>query len=242
MAIFLVSSIALAGGTALSVSDPYVTYYPIVAVVLGLLGALVRGQTLKTGFWHTWYGHALLVLIGALTSSLLPLFQSGHVTKSLLISAIVGGVSTFGSAFKTTGKDGNTTVDSAAVLAAKAPPAPPTRPAMLLPLLLLPLLGAVGCVHVTPAEKAFGASYAACMEAKGLALVPSVGATVYTDLNGGTNTATIIAQLEALAKQAGIDAVACATQSWQTQPVMAEKNPAGVAAAKQFLAMHGITS
>lgn len=102
----------------------------------------------------------------------------------------------------------------------------------------------IGCAHTTPSEKAFGNAYAACMTAKGLAVAPSVGQTAWNDLNGGANSAAIVAQLEALAKQAGQDAVTCAVQAWMTPTpgAPAAKNPAGVEAANIYLKNHSSTT
>lgn len=103
-------SLALAAGGAAVAADPYAPYYPLIAALIGTLGAFVRGLTPQTGFWHTWYGHAILTLIGCVLGSLLPVFEAGSVTKAALISALVGGVTTFLSAWKTKGKPDTTNV------------------------------------------------------------------------------------------------------------------------------------
>ncbi len=114
---------------------------------------------------------------------------------------------------------------------------------MIRSLVFLALLSAYmavpsGCAHVTPDQRAYGAAYASCMEAKGITAATDVGQQAWNDLNNGTDKATIVAQLEALAAKGGQDAVACAVQAWLTPAPgapHAAKNPAGVEAANAFL-------
>lgn len=230
-------SLALADATGSPpAADPYLLYYPLVATLLGSLGAFVRNKTQVTGFWHQWYGHALLTLIGAVAGSLAPLFETGHVTKPLLISALVGGGVTYLSAYKTQGKTDN---DGGGT----------TKLAFVLPLVFVGF-ATFSCAHATPEEKAFGSAYAACMEAKGLAVAPSVAQETWGDLNGGANQAQILSQLEALAGKAGLDGVTCAVQAWltpsspstTTPAPLAAKNPAGLGAASEFLRRHAVTT
>lgn len=104
LAIVGLAGVAHAADSGAAAADPYALYYPLIATGLGSLGAFVRSYTPADGFWHKWYGHALLVLIGALAGSLTPTFEAGHVTKLALISACVGGCVTFLSALKPSGQ------------------------------------------------------------------------------------------------------------------------------------------
>lgn len=120
-----------------------------------------------------------------------------------------------------------------------APPTPPiTKAAAMLPLIFIAFAFSA-CAHATPDQKAYGNAYAACMTARGLEVAPGVADEVWKDLNTGADKSTIIAQLEALGAKGVTDAVTCAVQAWLTGPTKAAKNPAGIAAASEYLKAHG---
>jgi hypothetical protein len=81
--------------------DPWAPLFALLAVGCGSVGALVRTYTPTSGFWQGWWGHILLMLIGALLGSLGPMFEAGILTKVTLISALCGGAASFLAAWKT---------------------------------------------------------------------------------------------------------------------------------------------
>ena len=211
----------------------------------------------KFGTWinSTRVSAALALISGGGAAVATQLMKGGALTPKLLVYGFTIGVGAIGGynvfwdiLFPADKKPPSSTSDSAADLAKKTPPSPPppVRAGVLLPLIFV-AFAFVGCGHVTPSQKAFGDAYAACMTAKGLAAAPSVAQEAWGDLNNGTNQATIVGQLEALAGRAGTDAVTCAVQAWlggaslmpsTTPGKLAEKNPAGVAAANAYLKAH----
>jgi hypothetical protein len=204
----------------------------------------------KFGAWiNTTRVSAALAFIGGTASALAWKLMAGTPWSMNIVVwgfgigvAAIGGYNAFFDLIFPNDKKPATTADTAAELAKKVPP--PIRPGALLPLAFI-ALACASCAHMTPDERAFGASYGACMEAKGLAAAPAVGQEAWNDLNNGTDKATIVAQLEALAKTAGQDAVACAVEAWLTPAPgapHAAKNPAGVEAANAFLKKSGATT
>lgn len=107
--------------------------------------------------------------------------------------------------------------------------------------LLMIVIGSIGltfCAHMTPSQKAYTDSFLACLKSKGSSAGSQVATDAWNDLNNGTNQATIYSQLEGLAGTVGVDAVGCAVTSWLNPTAAGELNPAGVAAAHQFLLAH----
>jgi len=222
------------------------------AAVIGtmLLVALVRfiAPRLhdKFGAWilTTRVSAALALVAGMLSSISTQLMKGGTWSMSMLTYGFMFGVGAIGgyNAFWDLIFPNDRPKDSTAKLAIP----PPIRPGVLLPFVFIGAALTMSCAHMTPDEKAFGTAYGACMEAKGLAVAPGVGQEAWDDLNGraatdgGVTTAqAIVAQLEALAKRAGVDAVTCAVQAWTTAPVKGTRNPAGVEASKTYLKAHG---
>lgn len=223
------TAFASAGEPVATTTDPFALYYPLVAALLGNFAFFVRNNTPTNGFWHTWYGHGALVLLGFIAGGLVPVFESGTVTKTALISALVCAGTSFASACKTGGKAPSSQVSTG--------PGPTiTKAAIFVPL----LFSLFGCAHLSPSTQTFDTAFGSCMEQHGLLAAPGIGQQVWNDLNNGANKNTIIAQLEALAGKVGEDAVTCAVTSWLNDPpatgVKAEKNPIGVQAANAFLA------
>ncbi len=226
-AVLFAQSLALADATASppTQAQNLAMLWPMIGLALANITAyLTRKVAPEYHFFHTAWGSAVLALLGAVITSVTPIFQSGSVTWVALAWAAVGGVSSWFSTLNPS----TTTAD------------PPVKsPAAKLGAQVLPLvfiaLAISACAHLTPDEKAFGAAYGSCMEAKGLAAAPGVAGEVWNDLNTGTNQAAIVAQLEALGAKAGTDAVSCAVSSWLGSATTAARNPAGVDAAKQFL-------
>lgn len=205
----------------------------------------------KFGTWinSTRVSAVLALLSGGGAAVATQLMKGGAFSMQLVVYgfgfgvAAIGGYNAFWDIFfPSDKKSANNTADSAAALAQKQPPTPPppVRAGMLLPFVLVACAFSA-CAHLTPDEKAFGAAYGACMEAKGLAAAPGVADEVWGDLNSGTNQATIVSQLEALGAKAGTDAVACAVQAWLGAPTKATKNPAGVAGGNAYLKAHALT-
>jgi hypothetical protein len=112
------------------------------------------------------------------------------------------------------------------------------KAAFLLPLVFI---GVAGCATMSPAQKAFNQKFLDCMEQKGISAATSVGQEAWTDLSQGTSQQVIVGQLEGLAGRAGVDTVGCAVTSWLGQPG-GSKNPAGVEAAKAYLAKHQMSA
>jgi hypothetical protein len=231
-----------------------------IAAVIGtmLFVALVRFVAPKVhgkfGAWinSTRVSCVLAFLSGTLAAMATQLFKGGKFTPQLLVYgfgfgvAAVGGYNSFFDLLFPADKKpaaGTTT----------SPPVPPiTKAAVLLPFVFI-VFSFAGCAHLTPSERAFGNSYAACMESKGLAVAPGVGAEAWNDLTKGTNATVIESQLEQLALKAGVDAVGCAVASFLNAPTPssdggakltaeAPKNPAGVVAGQAFLEKHSRTT
>lgn len=196
----------------------------LVVVACAVASWAIRKWAPQEHFFHSGGGQVVLAVGSAIISAVTQWASSGHLSWTTLQPLVVGAVLSAGFASNpSVGSDGK------------------SKAAALLPVLFLPLVLVASCAHVSPDVKAFGAAYGACMEAKGLTAAPGVAEEAWNDLDHGTDRAAIVAQLEALAKQAGADAVTCAVKAWWTPgtPPTAEKNPAGVAAANEFLAMHG---
>lgn len=122
-------------------------------------------------------------------------------------------------------------------------PDPPGRVgSFLLPFLIASSLvgmaiAASGCATLSPAQKAYDARFAACMESKGIAAASAAGQEAWNDLSQGVSQDQTYGQLEGLAGRAGVDTVTCAVSAWMglTGSML---NPAGVAAGKAWLAAH----
>lgn len=182
----------------------------------------------------------LALLSGGLAAMATQLMKGGAVSMQLVVYgfgfgvAAIGGYNAFWDIFFPSDKKQPPSGQ------ALTPPTPPiTKAAAMLPLLFV-AFAVTSCAHLTPDQKAFGNAYAACMEARGLAVAPGVADEAWKDLNTGADKATIVAQLEALAAKGSTDAVTCAVQAWLAPTAAkAAKNPAGVAAASEYLKTHG---
>jgi len=213
----------------------------VVIFIAWLTRKLTNAKTGKVAaFIHSTSGAAISGFIAAVTPGLIQALQHGWNLQALEAALIGGGLTYF--AVDNASNSGSE--QKAKVLAMKSSGAgglPPTinKVSAYVPLVFsLALFSFIGCVHVTPSEKAFGQAFASCMELRGLAAAPDVGKEVWNDLTTGSNPTIIKGQLEALAGRAGVDAVTCAVQSWLGSG-LGEKNPAGVTAAKDFLKAHG---
>jgi hypothetical protein len=234
---------AVGGATSMPLTLP--SGWPGLVAVILIGGSWALRKWSGIPFFHTTGGAALN---GALTTVIPTVMQavlSHGLDAKTLQTALFTGLFAFWAQDNPSNSSDEQKQQVAAMRLANgaAPPPPPpiTKAVALLPFIFI-TMALSSCAHLTPAERAYGAAYGACMEAKGIAAAPGVGAEVWTDLSHGTNTATIVAQLEALAAKAGVDAVTCASQSW-LQPAagaqLSEKNPAGVAAGNAFLKAHG---
>lgn len=188
-------SLAIADDGAAAPSS-WAMLWPLLALACGTVGAWVRAYTPSTGFWHQWYGHLLLMLIGALLGSLGPMFQAGLVTQATLLSALIGGVTAFVSALKPNGTGAG------------------AKLSVFLPLIVLPSLLAAGCQ--TPGGQALKTCEMGQLPAAEQAVLAEVGVVLL-------NPASVVADLVALATQLGPAQVGCAVQAWDAY--LASKNP-----------------
>ncbi len=244
VSLFVFGGIVFADGTApasppLTQAQMLAMMWPALGLAIATIGSyLTRKLSAEYTFFHTGAGAVVLGVLGSIISSVTPILQSSTVTWIALVWAAIGGVTSFFAALNPSSTKDDPPAKSPLARPGSAanPPPPPIRAGALLPLLLIPLSLLIGCpAHISPNVKAFGAAYGTCMEAKGIAVAPSVAEEAWNDLNNGSASAVIVGQLEALAGKAGQDAVTCAVQAWLGSATTGAKNPAGVEAAKTFL-------
>lgn len=198
-------------------------------------GAGARWLTGRFAFFHNGVGLALITLVGAVVGAVAPVVQhgwNGPAAASAALSAIVAFLGAVNS-----GQAGQNAAARATGGLVEGPGPTITKAPAFIPIAFAVLFSFAGCAHVSPMTQAYVDAFGACMEQHGLIVAPGIAQEVWTDLSTGANQATIVAQLEQIAGRASIDSVTCAVTSWfNAPPALAERNPAGVAAANAFLA------